>query len=86
MTLLRVLPTTEDTKKAKMIAVLDRIRAHIENDEFDGIFIGLCQRNVPGEGRGVFITRSVYEGISGLEAAGLAAAMMRDVTTPTTLG
>lgn len=85
MTLLRVLPTTEDTKKAKMIAVLDRIRAHIENDEFDGIFIGLCQRNLPGEGRGAFITRSVYEGISGLEAAGLAAAMMRDVTTPTTL-
>ena len=78
---LRALPTAEDANKAKLLEALDKVKASIEAGEFDGIFIGMCKRNLPGEDRGSYATCSIYEGLSGLEAAGMAATMMRDVTS-----
>lgn len=72
----------DDARKQKLRDVLERARSAIEADEFDGVFIGMVKRNLPGEGRGPYLTRSVYEGMSGLEAAGLAASMLRDTTSP----
>lgn len=73
---------TGDHSKALLLAAVDKVRASIEAGEMDGVFIGMVRRNLPGKGRGPYETRTIYEGLSGLEAAGLAASMMRDVTAP----